>query len=190
MSKSSPFDAIAGNLALDFINTIANRANPEKRRELLVSLGDLQSWFATVGLPAQGLREADVAKARAIRERLHGVFLPATQRRAVDQAALEALGRDLHAACRERRLLAKHKHVVWGWAPDAGALHKALFPVLADATALLVSEELAKVRECQGPGCGWLFVDRSRSRPRRWCSMSDCGNKAKARRHQRRHAEG
>src|SRR5262245_47824741 len=148
MSESSPFDTIGGNLALDFINTIANRGNPEKRRDLLVRVSDLQSWFATVGLPAKGLREADVAEARAIRERLHDVFLLPAQRRAVDKAALEAFGRDLHAASSERRLLTNHKRVVWGWAPDAGALHKAIFPVLVDAAELLVSEDLEKVREC------------------------------------------
>jgi predicted RNA-binding Zn ribbon-like protein len=31
-------------------------------------------------------------------------------------------------------------------------------------------------------GCGWLFLDRSRNGSRRWCSMDDCGARAKARR--------
>jgi predicted RNA-binding Zn ribbon-like protein len=31
-------------------------------------------------------------------------------------------------------------------------------------------------------GCGWLFLDRSRNSSRRWCSMDDCGARAKARR--------
>jgi predicted RNA-binding Zn ribbon-like protein len=35
-------------------------------------------------------------------------------------------------------------------------------------------------------GCGWLFVDESRNGSRRWCSMKDCGNRAKARRHYRK----
>jgi len=34
--------------------------------------------------------------------------------------------------------------------------------------------------------CTWLFLDRSRNRSRRWCSMATCGNRAKARRHDRR----
>lgn len=36
-----------------------------------------------------------------------------------------------------------------------------------------------RLRACPGPGCGWVFVDRSRSGSRRWCQMSDCGNRAK-----------
>lgn len=189
MSDPSPFDAIGGNRALDFVNTVANRGNPDKRRDLLTTPSDLQSWFVALGLPAGDLAESDLAGARAIRERLHDVFLPASQDRAVGAAALEAFGRDFRAATGARRLQPQGKRIVWGWAPDAGALHRSLFPVLVDAAELLVSDDFEKVRECQGPGCGWLFVDRSRGRPRRWCSMSDCGNKAKARRHQQRQAD-
>jgi len=186
MSGPSPFDAIGGNRALDFVNTVANRGNPDKRRDLLATPADLRSWFVTLGLPAIAFDDSDLIEARAIRERLHDVFLPSVQGRAADAAALDAFRRDLHTASGERRLQSQGKRIVWGWSPDAGVLHRAIFPVLVDAADLLVSSGLEKVRECHGPGCGWLFVDRSRGRPRRWCSMSDCGNKAKARRHQQR----
>jgi predicted RNA-binding Zn ribbon-like protein len=189
MSDPSPFDAIGGNRALDFVNTVANRGNFDKRRDLLATPSDLQSWLVRFGLPATALDQSDLIEARAIRERLHDVFLPPAQGHAVDAAALDAFGRDLHAATGVRRLQPRDKRIVWGWAPDAGALHRSIFPVLVDAAELLVSNDLEKVRECQGPGCGWLFVDRSRGRPRRWCSMSDCGNKAKARRHHLRLAD-
>jgi len=43
---------------------------------------------------------------------------------------------------------------------------------------LLQSPHLSLLRQCQGPGCGW-----------RWCSSSDCGNRARARRHYARHRE-
>src|SRR5215213_4588398 len=107
MSDPSSFDAIGGNLALDFVNTVANRGNPDKRRDLLASVSDLQSWFVTFGLPADGLKESDLTKARAIRERLHDVFRLPARRCAVDEAALEAFGKDLHAATQERRLKSK-----------------------------------------------------------------------------------
>jgi len=35
-------------------------------------------------------------------------------------------------------------------------------------------------------GCGWLFVDTSKNRRRRWCDINDCGNRAKQRRYQQR----
>lgn len=44
--------------------------------------------------------------------------------------------------------------------------------------------EIGRVRACpiEEGGCGWLFLDHSRNRSRRWCAMADCGSQAKARR--------
>jgi predicted RNA-binding Zn ribbon-like protein len=53
-----------------------------------------------------------------------------------------------------------------------------------------VSHKLDRVRSCQGDTCGWLFLDMSKNRSRRWCSMSDCGNTAKARRYYHRKVKG
>ena len=52
------------------------------------------------------------------------------------------------------------------------------------AVDLLTTGELGRLRACpiEEGGCGWLFLDRSRGRTRRWCVMADCGTKAKARR--------
>ena len=38
----------------------------------------------------------------------------------------------------------------------------------------------SRLRACPGPDCEWVFVDRSRNGSRRWCQMSECGNRAKA----------
>ena len=62
-------------------------------------------------------------------------------------------------------------------------------PVLWTAGDLLTGGKLDKVRRCANPECGWLFLDDSRAGKRRWCSMSSCGNRAKARRHYHRSKE-
>jgi predicted RNA-binding Zn ribbon-like protein len=61
-----------------------------------------------------------------------------------------------------------------------------LWTVARSAAELLTSDHLGAVRVCAGSGCGWLFLDLSRNRSRRWCAMSDCGNREKARRHYQR----
>jgi hypothetical protein len=65
------------------------------------------------------------------------------------------------------------------------------FEDLVHALALQADELLAgplvqRIRRCEGPGCGWFFLDRSRSGTRRWCSSGDCGNRDRARRHYHR----
>jgi len=65
-----------------------------------------------------------------------------------------------------------------------------IWPVVWDAAALLSSPRHAAVHGCGDRECGWMFLDTSRGHTRRWCSMKDCGNRAKARRHYRRTQEG
>jgi predicted RNA-binding Zn ribbon-like protein len=74
----------------------------------------------------------------------------------------------------------------WDWAGAEDALDQMLWPVVHDAADLLTSEELDRVGQCADDRCGWLFLDTSRNRSRRWCSMEDCGNRAKVRRHYER----
>jgi predicted RNA-binding Zn ribbon-like protein len=62
-----------------------------------------------------------------------------------------------------------------------------LWAVARDATDLLTTGRLERIRECPGAdGCGWLFYDTSRNGKRRWCSMEACGNRSKGRRHYQR----
>jgi predicted RNA-binding Zn ribbon-like protein len=49
-----------------------------------------------------------------------------------------------------------------------------------------LNDELGKVKKCADTDCGWLFLDMSRNRSRRWCDMKSCGNRAKARRYYKR----
>ena len=66
-----------------------------------------------------------------------------------------------------------------------------LWPVARSAGELLISDKLDRVRQCADDrGCGYLFVDTSRNRSRRWCSMESCGNRAKAHRHYQRQQKG
>ena len=71
----------------------------------------------------------------------------------------------------------------WHWAVN-GALDYPLGPLARSAADLLTAEHFAgRLRQCCGDTCGWLFLDASKNRSRRWCDMRDCGNRAKVRRH-------
>jgi predicted RNA-binding Zn ribbon-like protein len=65
-----------------------------------------------------------------------------------------------------------------------------LWRIARSAAELLTDDQLARVKLCAMPDCGWLFLDDSRAGNRRWCSMETCGNRHKARRHYRRHKPG
>ncbi|MGH3244471.1 MAG: CGNR zinc finger domain-containing protein [Spirillospora sp.] len=48
---------------------------------------------------------------------------------------------------------------------------------------LLATAPPDRLRHCDGPECVLWFLDTSRNGRRRWCSMSGCGNRAKANAH-------
>jgi predicted RNA-binding Zn ribbon-like protein len=75
--------------------------------------------------------------------------------------------------------VAGHYHLAWR--ARAPAPEQILWRVARATAELMTSDQLLTVRVCAGEACGWLFLDKSRNHLRRWCSMSDCGNRAKAR---------
>jgi predicted RNA-binding Zn ribbon-like protein len=54
----------------------------------------------------------------------------------------------------------------------------------------LLDDRADRLRKCANPDCVLWFLDTTRSGTRRWCSMSACGNRLKARRHYRRRHPG
>jgi predicted RNA-binding Zn ribbon-like protein len=83
----------------------------------------------------------------------------------------------------------EHEQLVFGggmfavdWESGPAALDAMLWPAVRSAATLLTAGELARVTQCAGPDCAWLFLDSTRNRSRRWCDMADCGNLAKVRR--------
>jgi predicted RNA-binding Zn ribbon-like protein len=64
-------------------------------------------------------------------------------------------------------------------------MDQALSTLARDAIDLFGGPLARRIRECDGPDCGLLFVDQSRPGTRRWCSMQRCGNLTKVRRHRR-----
>lgn len=78
----------------------------------------------------------------------------------------------------------------WSVPPAEPAASALLIPILWSAGDLLVSRRLDRVRQCANAQCLWLFLDDSKSGNRRWCSMSACGNRAKAHRHYIRRKRG
>jgi predicted RNA-binding Zn ribbon-like protein len=61
-----------------------------------------------------------------------------------------------------------------------------LFPLARSLADLVCTEDFTCVKACEGPECTLLFIDRTRGRARRWCSMAVCGNRAKQAAHRKR----
>lgn len=196
------FDRSGGQLALDFVNTVGGmRAVSPK--EHLAAYPDLVEFGRQTGglddaaarrLLAEARRrpeeaEAALAEAKELREALYRIFLARARGEAPPAPDVDRLSHALGAALAHRRLARRGDTFALAW-DDAPALDAPTWPAVTAAAELLASPaELGRVRVCgqfDDEECSWLFVDESRAGTRRWCSMQDCGNRAKARRHQRR----
>jgi predicted RNA-binding Zn ribbon-like protein len=174
---------IAGHVALDLANTVYRR-RPELGADLLTDPGALGSWLVRARLlpaggdPAGLVTDVALDQTRALRAQLWEVFDAQQDGRTIPADALAGL---LETARRG------NAHVAVGpggsiTSPDAAG---ALANLALRALALVLDPPPQGVRACDR--CGWFFIDSSRGRRRRWCSMKTCGNQAKAARYRSTH---
>jgi len=201
-AATGPFELSGGALCLDFANTWGDRGRPESERlhgypDLVAFALQTESLGApeTEALLARAAGEEDAgeaafAEARRLREALYRLFSARAAGRRPPAGDLERLNSYLPEALAGLRLAPEGEGYAWRGAAVAQALTSPLRPIVRSAAELLTSRDLDRVRECDGASCTWLFLDRSRNRSRRWCSMESCGNRAKARRHYHRRAKG
>lgn len=183
---------IGDTLALEFANTAGWHLDPAPV-ERLTTWRDLLRWAVEQGLVAPDQFDdlsgiaVDIGPALDLRERIFRVGLAISRGGEPDAGDVDAIvgqaSVDLPAVRWSDGILS------WRYSGDV-VLPVLLGLVARDALALFTASRARKLRLCAGGNCGWLFIDESRGRPRRWCSMTDCGNRAKARRAYSRRKSG
>jgi predicted RNA-binding Zn ribbon-like protein len=191
LHSSAPTD-----LCLDFANTVGEHAS-DTPSETLKDYADLVAWGrahgaideeAERGLLAEAAARPEAAQetleaARELREVIYRVFSAAADGHAPPPRDLALLNGWLESVQPRLALGREEGKFVYTWREAPHALDRVLWPVVRSTAELLTSGQVERVRECAADTCGWLFIDQSRNRSRRWCDMRDCGNRAKARRH-------
>jgi predicted RNA-binding Zn ribbon-like protein len=187
---------VAGDPALDFVNTVAGHRAGEAQ-DRLESYEDLLVWACSDELisadAARDLAEAArvnpqaaaavVEQAKRLREDLHGLFEALGSRRAPDPGRLKAVNAAIGAALAHAEIAPADEGFAWRWSGAGEHLDAPLWPVAKAAGELLASGGYGRMKECANDACGWLFLDLSKNRSRRWCDMRGCGNRSKVRRH-------
>jgi predicted RNA-binding Zn ribbon-like protein len=188
--------AFPEDLCLSFANTRQWRGT-DKPAETLHDIADLLRWIETTGgLGASVIRPihdwADAHPKRAarmfsaaieLREAIYRAFSAVADGGPVANADLTALRDALADAPVRSSLDAAGDFYAWRTPPLQPEAPDLLAPVLWSVGDLLVRSTQRRIRRCANPECRWLFIDESRMGTRRWCDMSSCGNRAKARRH-------
>lgn len=194
---------VAGHLSLDFINTLSTRVE-SYQREYLSGYNELVEWSCHAGIlppeEAQRLKrlgkrrpsEAGAVLNRAIeaREGLFRIFSALAQGKAPRDSDILGLNETLRDTLGRLQVRRVKDQFHWEWTNDPNALDAMLWPIVRAAAELLVQPERNRVRQCANhPICQWLFLDKSKNRSRRWCSMDLCGSRDKVKRyyHRKKH---
>jgi predicted RNA-binding Zn ribbon-like protein len=199
--KDMPPILLADHPALNFVNSWAKPAGVEK--DWISDGPALVDWLmhAGVGEPKElgaltnsaSRRELDMAaaKARALRSWLRSLLdrhagkpLPRLM-----PARLAPLNELLAADQAFRQVNPAPAGLSWKRLRHPLPVDNALLLPIADAIGdLLTQEDFSLIRFCEGAGCVLVFLDKTKSHARRWCSMAGCGNRAKAAAHRARAA--
>jgi predicted RNA-binding Zn ribbon-like protein len=192
---------VADALGLDFLNSVVTM---DKRIDWLERGEDLVAWLEQAKLvPAEavpalranafpGELDAVAAQARDLREWFRG-FVLAHKGKPLTEDVLEKLKPLNHVLERDEAFgtivaraeneqgdknqaistLEIHHQRHWRTAASL------LLPIAQAMADLVCSADFSLVKECEGPACTILFLDTTHGRVRRWCSMAECGNRAK-----------
>lgn len=191
--QAKEFVFVGGDLSLNFTNTTANIIS-ETPSERIHNYDDLTAWGRQAGIlsDAEATRLVDQAagepkkagavlkRALTLRDASFRIFAAVAQGKKPAGSDLDVLNRELAAAMQRAEILAGKDGFEWDW--TGVELDSVLWRVARAAAELLTSGKLDRVRQCGDEVCGWLFLDMSKNRSRRWCAMGDCGNIHKSRR--------
>lgn len=169
---------------LRLVEELVNSVDLEGERDDLGNPSALAEWLREHGLAEAGATfgHEDVARAVAFREALRGLLL-ANNEGELDPRALATL----NAAARGAELVVTLDSE--GRArlePESGGIDRVFGRLLGIVAQAQAEGTWDRLKACPWHSCHFAFYDNSRNRSRTWCSMSVCGNRAKAQAYRRR----
>ncbi len=182
-----PTSEAPGELELvrGFVNSVHYPATAsEEFLDELATPAELETWLAEHGLPAgEQLTERERERAIELREAIRALLF-ANNGEPLDPDAVPVLNR----LGDELRLLVRFDERGGSeLAPSADGVDAALGRILAAVFRSMADGTWPRLKACRDDACKWAFYDRSRNRSGTWCSMEECGNRAKARTYRHRH---
>lgn len=180
---------VGGHLVLDFCNTAGEHLTPQFD-ELLLDWESFLRWAAQVGLVGpesyfELLRYPEpLHELIQLREAIYRVGLAISGEHRISKSDIDFIRERANVLLPE----IEFRDNAGRWHPAPSHASEQLCGVIgAEALSLFCSPKASRIGICDGGNCGWLFLDESRGKQRRWCDMNDCGSRAKARRYYEKH---
>lgn len=181
------FGHIAGDGMLDLVNTVDWRLGGRERTENLNTFSDVVDWCVESDLvsddEAAALRDlARLDDAQAERERQQVIDARERAYAALfeeDPDAAADLAGMYRAAIAAADLVRTGDR--WQWRDRETDLRLPRHRIVRGLVALTQRDDLDRLHQCEDAKCGWVYLDTSPRRNRRWCNTRDCGDRNRAR---------
>jgi len=194
-SRPQSIALIGGHPALDLVNTVSWRHDPDQWRENLAGPLDLLTWahraavldephLTAIRLAMAKEPETAAGVLRRVHELREQLYLHLAD--CIDAPGREhqiVEGSPLHRAFADAVTAGRLAGAPARWTLDARVPLDLPRVLALHALDLVQTMPRDRLRRCDDDGCGWLFLDTTRNHSRRWCSSGDCGNRDRARRH-------
>ena len=185
---------LGGCLAVDFANVGLKR--PHLSWEELVGFLECARVISSergsqlIALPETDLHAAEalLLRTNALRDALRKIFLALTRKEQLETEWTVPVNEILRITEGHDELVADHAKWRIEFIAREGGLDWLLAAIARSGAEIIVEGESARLRQCANNKCGLFFCDTSRTRRRRWCSMSTCGNRHKVAAFARKHA--
>ena len=186
------FAHLSGSPALDVLNTVDWRLDPERSTEQLVDMDSVIAWcreseFVDADESAQ-LCDVALRHPRKAATALNGFQSARDDAYAAlleeDPTAIDAFADRQRQAFGAAGLQPNERG--WAWIDTQFTLETPGNRLVRALAELMRSEAIAKLSRCADDACGWVYLDTSPRRNRRWCAASDCGDRNRARAYYRR----
>ena len=194
-SRAGSLALIGGVLALDFCNTSSGRGS-DAHEDHLRTAADLLAWARHAAIldehteahlrsrcaESNGFGETLLTRALRLREAIYHLNAALAHGEPADQNDLDVIAIAQAACLGKGRLSPRDGAFAWAWDVELAPAEAVLGPIAASAMMVITAADQARLKQCAGHQCGWLFLDTTKSNNRRWCEMEVCGNRAKQKR--------
>jgi predicted RNA-binding Zn ribbon-like protein len=183
--RAAEIPLVGGDPALDLANTLDGPRHGDPTGDHLHDHEDLVAWAVRIGVLEAPVRTEPgrvLDRVRGLRTPVYAVFRAIAEGDEPDAGALAEIA-DYHVEARRHARLGT-RALDYTWNRDDP--ERILWALAVAAVDLLRTGPLDRLHVCHD--CRWLFLDTTRNRSRRWCSMNECGARAKMRRYRARRA--
>ncbi|VXB21377.1 ABATE domain-containing protein [Aeromicrobium sp. 9AM] len=162
-------------LATAFTGTLSERHGTAVER--IPTPQRLTDWLEIHGLPVESCSNAQLERARALREAIHAAATAAATQDVLPTTAVRLIN-DCSAQGWAAASLTPDGQRHWQLSPTP-CVEDALSVIAADAISTIAGDRDGRLALCASSTCRAVFLDTSQSHTRKWCDMNTCGNRQK-----------